>query len=100
VAEHPEWRWDSELSGVVGGPDEAIEIIAHVYADDGELLERRGRTIAASPALLEACREVRAALDDYRKWRGDCKPWIEDEALIRTLDAVIRQATEDAAEPT
>jgi hypothetical protein len=98
VGEHPEWRWDSELSGVVGGPDEAIEIIAHVYADDGELLERRGRTIAASPALLSLARDTLYALKLYRTALDDtCESWI-DLGLIERHEAVIKLATEGAAD--
>lgn len=41
----------------------------------------------ARVARLETLlREIRTALADYRQWRGDCAPWIEDEALIRDID--------------
>jgi hypothetical protein len=61
VGEHSSWQWRPEYEQVWGGPDECLETIADVHADDGEMMESRGRLIAASPALLESLKETRDA---------------------------------------
>jgi hypothetical protein len=100
VREHPSWQWRPEYEQVWGGPDECLETIADVHADDGELMESRGRMIAVSPALLSLARDTLYALKLYRTALGDtCESWI-DLGLIERHEAVIRQATESAAEST
>jgi hypothetical protein len=114
VAEHPLWQWRPEYEQVWGGPDECLETIADVHADDGETMESRGRMIAAVPRLLDALRtvlpllggwrEVIAELDDMPKSCSLSKAmWASldqiDEAR-KELGAAIRLATEGTAEST
>jgi hypothetical protein len=91
VGEHSSWQWRPEYEQVWGGPDECLETIADVHADDGEMMESRGRLIAAAPALLAACQAALAWDEDEGDGPPPVKPW----GLLR---AAVELATEGVAD--